>query len=107
MIPSLPVQKTENRLATWSLILVLCSVLAAALLHFFTYLFPGVLNDTLLSFFISVPVIIGAIGLILGIVSLRKIMADNYFGKTRAIVGIVVGCLALVGLVVFLVLLFS
>ncbi len=107
MIPSLPVQKTQNRLAVVSLILVLFSILAAALLHFFLYLFPGVLSDTLLNLFIASPVIIGAVGIILGVLSLRKIMANNYFGKAKAITGIVVGCLVLVGLVVFLVLLFS
>ncbi len=107
MIPSLPVQKTQNKLATWSLILVLCSIGAAALLHFFTYLFPGVLNSTLLNLFISVPAVIAGIGILCGIVSLREIMANNYFGKAKAMVGIVFGGAVLVGLVVFLVLLFS
>ncbi len=107
MLPFLPVQKTQNRLATWSLALILFSVLSAALLHFFSYLFPGTLNQALLSLFITVPVIIGALGIIFGIVSLRQIMADNHFGKAKAITGIVFGCAVLVGLVVFLVLLLS
>ncbi len=106
MLPFLPVQKTQNKLATWSLVLILCSVLAAALLHFFSYVFPGALNGTLLSLFITVPMVVGGIGIVLGIVSLRQIMNNNYFGKAKAITGIVFGCLVLVGLVVFLVLQF-
>ena len=107
MIPSLPIQKTQNKLAVVSLILVLSSILAAALLHFFLYLFPGVLTDTLLNLFIATPVVIGAIGIILGVAALGRIRNNNYFGRGKAITGIVLGCLVLVGLVIFLVLLFS
>ncbi len=107
MTPSFPIQKARNNLAIVSVILVLVSVLTAMLFHFFLYLYPASLDNTVFTIFISTPVVIGIIGIILGIISLRRIMTYNIFGKGKAITGIVLGSVILVCLVTFLFLLFS
>ena len=101
------VEKAGNNLAIASLISGILAILTALLLHFFSYLFPGFLNTTTLNIFISIPVVIGIFSLISGIISLRKIMDRNIFGKGKAIIGIVFGSVVVVCLIIFLFYLFS
>ncbi len=106
MKPTFFVQKAGNKFATLCLILAIVSILTAALLHFFSYLFTGSVNYATLNIFISIPVVIAICSIMFGVISLRQVVANNAFGKGKAYVGIVVGGLALVGLLIFLVSLF-
>ncbi len=102
MLPSLPFQKAQNKLLKISLILGLVSVVAALLFHYFSYLFTGSVNNTLLNIFIATPIVIGIAGIIIGMVALRQIMTNNYFGRGKAITGIVLGSVVSVCLLIFL-----
>ncbi len=107
MRPTFFVQRAGNNLATLSLILGMVTILTAALLHFFSYLFTGVVNNTTLNVFISIPVVIGIFSILFGMISLKQVVANNAFGRGKAYVGMAVGGVALVGLLIFLIYLFT
>ncbi len=102
MRPTFLVEKAGNKLAVASLILGILTVLTAALFHFFSYIFQGILDNTAVNIFISLPVVLGILSILTGVISLRQVMTRNLFGREKAIVGIVVGSLIVVGLVIFL-----
>lgn len=107
MRPTFLFEKAGNNFAVASLISGILAILTGALLHFFSYLFPGILDKNNLNIFISIPVVIGIFSIVMGMVSLRQIMTRNYFGKGKAVVGFIIGGVILVCLVFFLIYLYS
>ncbi len=106
MRPTFLVEKKGNNFAVMSLISGILAILTAAFLHFFSYLLPGTLDTATLNIFISIPAVIGIFCLVTGMIALRQVMDRNLFGRRKAIIGMVVGSVIVVGLVIFLVSLF-
>jgi len=100
---SIPIQKAQDNLVKFGLIMGFGSVLAAMLFHFFAFFFAGAVNSAVLNVFVSTPFVIAMIGVVSGMVCLAQMTATNIFGKAKAITCIVLGSVIVVGLVIFLI----